>query len=98
VAPQFATVARLRGAERLPVVEQIEKQFGQTVESAEVDFSVGRVPAEIAAELRVEPGSPALIVVRRYLGSGGDPLEITVSTHPENRYTHRMKLRKARST
>lgn len=97
LAPQFASVAQLRGAEHHPLVEQIEKKFGQTVESAEVDFSVSRVPAEIAAELGVQAGSPALTVVRRYLGADGDPLEITISTHPENRYTHRMKLRKAKS-
>jgi len=97
IAPQFAAVAKLRGVERLPVVEQIEKMFGQTVESAEVDFCVSRIPAEMATELSVPPGSPALTVVRRYLGSNGDPLEITISTHPENRYTHRMKLRKAKS-
>jgi GntR family transcriptional regulator len=97
LAPQFARIAKLRAAERLPVVEQIEKMFGQTVESAEVDFSVGRVPKEMAAELGVRAGSPALTVVRRYLGTGGDPLEVTVSTHPEHRYTHRMKLRKSKS-
>jgi DNA-binding GntR family transcriptional regulator len=96
LAPQFAAVARLRGAERLTIVEQIEKRFGQTVESAELDFCVSRVPAEMATHLGVEPGSPALTVVRRYLGANGDPLEITVSTHPENRYTHRMKLRKSK--
>lgn len=96
LAPQFASLTKFRGVERHPLVEQIEKKFGQTVESAEVDFSVSRVPAEIAAELGVQAGSPALTVVRRYLGAGGDPLEITISTHPENLYTHRMKLRKAK--
>lgn len=97
VAPRFAAVAKMRGAERLPVVEQIEKVFGHTVESAEMDFCVTRVPGEMAGELKVKPDSPALTIVRRYLGAGGDPLEITISTHPESRYTHRMKLRKAKS-
>ena len=96
LASRFASIANKRGVERQPVIEQIEKAFGQTVESAEVDFGVGRIPKEMAAQLQVQPGSPALTVVRRYLGSGGEPLEITVSTHPENRYTHRMKLRKSK--
>lgn len=95
VAPQFASIANRRGADRQPIIEQIEKTFGQKVEAAEVDFAVGRVPGEMAAELQVEPGSPALTLVRRYMGATGEPLEITVSTHPENRYVHRMKLRKA---
>lgn len=98
LAPQFARVAKLRGAERIPIVEQIEKLFGQAVESAEVDFAVSRVSVEMAAVLKVQVGSPALSVVRRYLGSDGEPFEITISTHPEGRYTHRMKLRKSKST
>lgn len=95
VAPQFASIVNKRGAERQPIIEQIEKSFGQNVEAAEVDFAVGRVPAEMASELQVEPGSPALTLVRRYLGPTGEALEITVSTHPENRYTHRVRLRKS---
>lgn len=93
--PQFSAVAKSRSAERIPVVEQIEQQFGERIESAEVDISVSRVTAEMAEKLQVKPGSPALTVVRRYVGSGGYPFEITVSTHPEGRYTHRMKLRKS---
>lgn len=96
VSPQFAAVAKSRGAERVPVVEQIEQQFGERVESAEVDISITRIGADIAAELQVKAGTPALSVVRRYLGSSGDPFEITISIHPENRYTHRMKLRKGK--
>lgn len=95
VAPQFASIASKRGAERQTIIEQIEKSFGQKVEAAEVDFAVGRVPREMAAELQVQAGSPALTVVRRYLGAAGEPLEITISIHPENRYTHRMRLRKS---
>lgn len=95
VAPEFSSVANKRGAERQPLIEQIEKSFGQTVEAAEIDFAVGRVPREMAEELQVPSGSPALTVVRRYLGAAGEPLEITVSTHPEKRYTHRMRLRKS---
>jgi DNA-binding GntR family transcriptional regulator len=96
VLPRFAAVVKARGAERVPLVEQIERQFGERVESAEVDISVSRVAPDIAAELQVKAGSPALRVVRRYAGASGDPFEVTISTHPENRYTHRMKLRKGR--
>lgn len=96
VPPQFAAVARSRGAERVPVVEQIEQQFGERVESAEVDILVSRVTADIAVELQAKVGTPALTVVRRYVGSSGDPFEITISTHPENRYTYRMRLRKGK--
>ncbi len=95
VAPRFSSVVNKRGAERQPLIDQIEKSFGQTVQAAEIDFAVGRIPREMAEELQVQSGSPALTVVRRYLDAAGEPLEITVSTHPEKRYTHRMRLRKS---
>lgn len=94
VLPEFASVAKSRRAERTPVVEQIEHLFGETVESAEVDVSVTRVPADMAAALEVKAGSPALAIVRRYIGRRARPFEVTVSIHPENRYTYRMKFRK----
>ncbi|MGQ0545280.1 MAG: GntR family transcriptional regulator [Betaproteobacteria bacterium] len=96
IRPEYAAVAKSRLAERVPVVEQIERRFGEAVESAEVDISLSRVPAEMAGALEVEPGSPALTIVRRYIGKSGQPFEITVSIHPENRYTYRMKLRKGK--
>ncbi|HVZ44889.1 MAG TPA: GntR family transcriptional regulator [Ramlibacter sp.] len=95
IAPRFAAIARQRGAERIPVVEQIENTFGEKVASAEVDFAVGRVTKEMSSALRARVNEPALTIVRRYLGARGEPLEITVSTHPEDRYTHRMKLAKS---
>lgn len=97
LAPRFAPLVRRKDAERQPLIEQIEKHFGEAVENAEVDISVARVAPDIAAALAVEPGTPALAIVRRYFGAGGTPLEITVSIHPEGRYTHRMKLRASKA-
>ena len=97
LAPRFAPILRRKDAERLPLIEQIEKHFGEAVESAEVDFSVARVPGDVADRLGVGVGAPALAIVRRYFGVGGTPLEITVSIHPEGRYTHRMKLRASKA-
>jgi DNA-binding GntR family transcriptional regulator len=95
VLPRYAAVAKSRDAERAPLVEQIEARYGEKVESAEVDVFVSRLEADKATALKAEPGSPALTVVRRYIGASGQPFEITVSLHPEARYTYRIKLRKA---
>lgn len=92
LSPRFAPLLRRKDVERKPIIEQIEKQFGEAVDSAEVDFGVSRVTREMAAGLGVDVGTPALAIVRRYFAAGGIPLEITVSTHPEGRYVHRMKL------
>lgn len=96
IEPRFAAVAARRGVEHSPVVEQIEREYGERVDSAEVDIAVGRIDDEMAPQLQVEPGSPALVIVRRYAGSGDRAFEITVSVHPEQRYVYKMKLRKGR--
>lgn len=96
IRPEYAAVAKSRQSERVPLVEQIERQFGQTVESAEVDVLLSRIPADVADALEARPGSPALSIVRRYIGASGEPFEITHSIHPEKRYTYSMKFRKGK--
>jgi len=51
------------------------------------------VPARIASELKVEPGSPALKIVRRYLDRAGECFSTTISIHPEGRFKFSMTLK-----
>ena len=45
--------------------------------------------------LQVKPGSPALTVVRRYYGAHEELFEVTVTTHPEGRYTYSMDMQRS---
>ncbi|QRM35046.1 UTRA domain-containing protein [Microvirga sp. VF16] len=47
-----------------------------------------------AGALEAEAGSPALLVVRRYLDRKADLLEFTVSVHPADRYVVSSSLRR----
>jgi GntR family transcriptional regulator len=53
------------------------------------------VDAELAARLRVEPGSAALRIERRFFGAQGELLALAVSTHPKDRYTYATVLTRA---
>jgi DNA-binding GntR family transcriptional regulator len=53
------------------------------------------MPAAIAKPLGVATGSPALTVVRRYYGLHDELFEVTVTTHPEGRYTYTMDMHRA---
>ena len=53
------------------------------------------MPAAFAKALQVKAGSPALTVVRRYYGLGEELFEVTVTTHPEGRYTYTMDMQRA---
>jgi DNA-binding GntR family transcriptional regulator len=53
------------------------------------------MPAPLAKALQVKTGSPALTVVRRYYGVKEELFEVTVTTHPEGRYTYSMDMQRS---
>jgi DNA-binding GntR family transcriptional regulator len=95
VLPKYAAVIERRDHGRTPVHEQIAKQFGETPERAQLEIFAGRMQPAMAERLQVEAGSPSLVVVRRYYGARAGLYEVTVTTHPEGRYTYVMDLERA---
>ncbi|HVR54420.1 MAG TPA: GntR family transcriptional regulator [Pseudorhodoferax sp.] len=97
VLPKYADVIKRRDHARTSVHLQIEKMFGEAVEYAQMDIFASNIPARIAKELQVEAGSSCLTVVRRYTGMRSGMFEVTVTTHPGDRYTYSMELRREQS-
>jgi len=50
------------------------------------------VPDAVAEALQVPPGTPALVVVRRYTGHKKRVFEVSVSIHPQDRFTYSAEL------
>lgn len=94
VLPEYAAVAKKIGRSRRPVYEIIERLFDEQIVSVEVDIRAGIVDENVAGVLEVEPGSPSLTLVRRYLGRGQRQFEISVSEHPAERFNYSLKLRR----
>lgn len=92
VLPKYAAVAKRRDHGRTPVHQQVAKMFGEAIEQAELDIFASRIPVGLAESLEAEAGSPALTVVRRYYGARSGLFEITVTVHPEGRYTYSMQM------
>jgi DNA-binding GntR family transcriptional regulator len=92
VLPKYAEVVNRSDHGRTPVHQQIEKMYGESVEHANLEIFASSIPAKLARPLKVKPGSPALTVIRRYTGKKSGMFEITVSIHPENRYTYTMDM------
>lgn len=86
ILPRYSEIVKSREHLTTPVYEQIENQYGQTVQSAEVDLSIARLDDSLAAQLAQPPGSPAMKIVRRYCDDAGAPFETTVTYHPEGNY------------
>jgi DNA-binding GntR family transcriptional regulator len=49
----------------------------------------------MAERLRVEKGTAALEIVRRYLDSSGATFEISISIHPAERFSVAMRLKRS---
>ncbi|HTO62151.1 MAG TPA: GntR family transcriptional regulator [Bradyrhizobium sp.] len=92
VLRKFAPVVKRSDHGRTPVHEQVAKMFGQVTEHAQMEIFVRGMPAGIAKPLGVRAGSPALTVIRRYYGVQDELFEVTVTTHPEGRYTYTMDM------
>jgi len=95
VLRKFAGVVKRRDHGRTPVHEQIAKMFGETIEYAQLEVFARTIPAKLAKPLQVKPGSPALTMVRRYYGLREELFEVTVTTHPEGRYTYTMDMQRS---
>ena len=74
----------------------IETRYGRRIARIRQDIDAMAVPKSLADELKVEAGSPALKVVRRYLDAADDAFEISVSVHPAGRFTVSMDLNRSR--
>lgn len=86
VAPHFSDVLKKPNPQSLAVLKQIEDWHGHRASNAEVQIAARGLPADIAEPLGADPGSPCLVIQRRYRGEDGHVYLFTQSTHPEHRF------------
>jgi DNA-binding GntR family transcriptional regulator len=95
----YSGLSKLVREDPTPLIsELIEKHYGRR--SAEVHQTISAVAVSplLAEALQVEPGSPALRIVRRYIDRLGATIETTISIHPAERYTFSMVLKRSSIT
>jgi DNA-binding GntR family transcriptional regulator len=95
ILPQFAQLSGEPDHSQLMVFEQIEKKFGTKIDRAEVDMYASKAIPIIAKHIKIKPGDPCLVIIRRYYDSRDQLFEITVTYHPEDRYTYSMEFKGA---
>ncbi|SAK60142.1 GntR family transcriptional regulator [Caballeronia temeraria] len=74
----------------------IESRYGRSIAEIEQQVRAVIVSATMAKRLSVEAGTAALEVVRRYLDEDGAAFEVSVSTHPAERFSVSMRLTRSR--
>jgi DNA-binding GntR family transcriptional regulator len=74
----------------------IEVRYGRSIARIRQEIHGLCLPKSLAAELQADAGSAALKVIRRYLDSADEMFEVSVSTHPADRFTFEMEMTRAR--
>ena len=86
ILPQFADLTHEPDHSHSMVYEQIERRYGVRIERAEVDVYANGASKEVAAALDISQGTPCLVIIRHYFDANGNPFEVSITHHPENRF------------
>jgi GntR family transcriptional regulator len=94
VPAEFAAVAERIGKDATPVFQIMEQTYGMVAADINAELFAGSLSQRKAEALEVAPGSPALIIVRRYRDRGGRLFEVSVSEHPAGRFSYSVDLKR----
>ena len=94
VIPEYAGIADEIGKQPGPVYKLVESLFGEHVAEVKLDLFADGVPESVAEALQVAAGTPALVVVRRYTSHKHRVFEVSVSVHPQDRFTYSAEIRR----
>lgn len=97
IDPSYSDIAALvRESPETLISTLIETHHGRRIVRIRQDVRAVALSAELAQLLKAEPGSPALQLVRHYLDAANEAFEISVTTHPADRFTFSMQMERAR--
>ncbi|MES2529544.1 MAG: GntR family transcriptional regulator [Pseudomonadota bacterium] len=78
---------------RQPIFAQIAARFGQTITEIQQEITcIAATTDQEAAFLQVPLRSPAMQIIRRYLGNDGKVIEVARSLHPCERFKYAMRV------
>ena len=96
IDPAYSEIAdAVRASPTTLVSSLIESRYGRRIAEIQQDTGAVAASATLAHALGVEVGKPMLKVVRRYLDTSGQLVEVSVSFHPPERFSVSMRLRRS---
>lgn len=93
----FAGVGRMLGNHTGPIFPLIEDLYGVSVVEVAQEIAAVQISGELADALGVSHDSPALQMQRTYTTSDGEVAQVTVNTHPGERFRHSMTMRRVKA-
>lgn len=93
IHPRFAAIAPAL-PERSAIYAMIEQRFGVMVAEVEQELSASQLPSSVASVLGRRGRCVGMRFVRRYLDADAEPMVVSVSWHPAERFAYTMRLRR----
>jgi GntR family transcriptional regulator len=94
VAPEFKGVTELLEERARPVYSMIEDEYNVQIDHVGIELFASTVPDELADALEVEQGTAVMTIIRRYTSRENRLFEVSVSIHPEGRFTYSVELKR----
>jgi DNA-binding GntR family transcriptional regulator len=92
----FAAVGRILQHHTGPIFPLLEDMFGQTIAEVQQQIAATLIQPRLAVRLGVPEESAALEVRRTYTTADGTIAQVTINTHPADRFQHSMTMRRVR--
>jgi DNA-binding GntR family transcriptional regulator len=91
-APELSTAGTLS---EVTVIGLLDQVLAEPIQVAEQSISVAGAPTTVAGALEIPPEFPVLRIDRSYYDRAERPVEIAISHFHPDRYTYRVRLRRA---
>jgi DNA-binding GntR family transcriptional regulator len=93
INPFYSDIVSDIGSGTDPIYVMIEKRYNEKITEVQQQISAVILSPEIAKHVKAKPGTTGLQTLRRYIGSNGRVLEVTISIHPSDRFRYDQKIR-----
>lgn len=93
----FAAVGRLLQRHTGPIFPLVEDLFGVSVVEVQQEIAAIVASNDLANDLGITAGSAALEMRRTYTTSDGEVAQVTVNTHPADRFRYSMTMRRVKA-
>lgn len=94
VAPEYKGVTEMLESRARPVYSLLEDEYNVQVDHVAIEMFASTVPDELAEAIEVDPGTPVMTIIRRYTSRESKLFEVSVSIHPEGRFTYSIELKR----
>lgn len=94
VSPEYKGVEDYLEGRLRPVYSLLEDEYGVQIDHVGIEMFASTVPDELASSLEVDPGTSVMTIIRRYTSRENKLFEVSVSVHPEGRFTYNIELKR----